>query len=404
MPTVSIIMCAYNAEAFLREAVDSILAQTLRDFELIVIDDASSDRTPELLAEYSDPRIRVIRNPSNLGPGAARNRGLRLARGKYIAVQDADDASVPNRLAQQVAYLDAHPEVGLIGSTQLHVNTSQTLAETFPGIRDFKYPDAAVNPDTRGRMEYDTNWFPVPSDGPTMFLCVLPLSDLAINWTLLLHNAFANPTVMFRRALYERLGGFSEKPERRYVEDYPTYSLFARHTRVANLETPLVTHRAHSASVSTQNEAEQLRQIEAVKQDNFCWVMGSESVSLARWSAWRNFIFPSNPTPPLTRDEVKELCAILPVFTSNFYDAYDLGDGAEVARHRRRTLLAWARHAVGLSYKPGKTADMISRLALAFLGIRLLGNILVPARATRGGERRSVASWAHSDTTSRGRQ
>ena len=182
------------------------------------------------------------------------------------------------------------------------------------------------------------------------------------------------------------------------------FSRFARHTRVANLETPLVTHRGHSASVSAQNEAEQLRQIEAVKQDNFCWVMGRESVPRARWSAWRNFIFPSSPTPPLTRDEVKELCAILPVFTSNFYDAYDLGDGAEVARHRRRTLLAWARHAVGLSYKPSKTVDMISRWALAFLGIRLLGHILVPAKATRGGERRSFASWAHSDTTSRGRQ
>jgi hypothetical protein len=200
---------------------------------------------------------------------------------------------------------------------------------------------------------------------------------------------------MFRRALYERLGGFSEKPEHRYCEDYVMFSRFARHMQVANLERPLVTWHSHGTSTSAQNEAEQFQQIEAIKQNNFCWVMGSESVPQARWSAWRNFIFPSNPTPPLTRDEVKELCAILPVFTSNFYDAYDLGDGAEVARHRRRTLRAWARHAVGLSYKSRKTVDMISRLALAFLGLGLLGNILVPAKATRVGERRSFCNHSN---------
>ncbi len=399
MPTVSVIMSAFNAEAYLREAVDSILAQTFGDFELIVVDDASTDRTLEIVAEYSDPRIRVIRNPSNLGVGGARNRGLRLARGKYIAMHDADDTSVPDRLAQQVTYLDAHPEVGLIGSTQLHVNTSQTLAETFPSIRDFKYPDAAINPDTTGRLEFDTNWFAVPSCEPPMALVVSPLSDLAINWTLLLHNAFANPTIMFRRSVSLRLGGFSEKPEQRYVEDYPTYSLFARHTRVANLEKPLVTHRGHSASVSAQNETEQMRQAETVKKDNLCWVMGCETISSVTWSAWRSFVFPGSLTPPpLTPAEVKELCSILPVVTSNFYAAYDLGDGAEVKRHRRRTLFAWARHAVGMSYKPGKTVDIFSRFALAYLGIRLLVNILVPAKATRGCERRSVDPGLHSDT------
>ncbi len=382
----------------MREAVDSVLAQTFHDFELIVINDGSADRTAELLAEYSDPRIQVIHNESNLGAGAARNRGLSLARGKYIAVQDADDTSVPDRLAQQVAYLEGHPDVGLLGATQFYVNTPQTMAETFPHVRDFRYPDSIPSPAMEGRLEFDTNWFAVPSDGPPMSLCVSPLSDLAITWTLLMHCALANPTIMFRRTLYEQLGGFSEKPEHRYCEDYVMFSHFARHTRVENLETPLITHHGHSASSSVRNEAEQLRQIEAVKQDNLCWIMGCKTMSPERWSAWRNFIFPSEITPPLTRGEIKELSALLPVITSNFYDAYDLGAGEEVARHRRHTLYNWARRAIGLSRRPGKTVNISSRLALAFLGIRLLGNIFIPAKATRGGERRLVSSWLRSDT------
>jgi len=400
MPTVSVIMSAYNAEAFLREAMDSILAQTFHDFELIVIDDGSDDRTQEILAEYSDPRIRVIHNKGGLGAGAARNRGLHVARGKYIAVQDADDASVPERLAQQVAYFEANPEVGLIGSTQFYVSTPQTLAETFPHIRDFRYPDVALNPAMEGRLEFDTTWLFLPSNGPSIALCVSPLSDLAITWTLLLHCALANPTVMFRRALYARLGGFSEKPEHRYCEDYVMFSRFARHTRVANLEAPLVTHRGHSASTSVRNEAAQFRQTEAVKQENLGWIMGRESVPQVTWSAWRNFIFPTSLTPPLTREEVKELSALLPVITSNFYNAYDLGDGAEVARHRWRTLYAWARHAIGLSYKPGKTVGMMSRLLLALLGLRLIGNTFFPAKATRSREQRSLESWAQSNKVS----
>jgi glycosyltransferase involved in cell wall biosynthesis len=395
-------MCTFNAESFLREALDSILAQTFHDFELIVVDDASTDRTPEVLAEYSDPRIRVTRNSSNLGVGGARNRGLSLACGKYIAIHDADDTSVPDRLAQQVAYLDANPGVGLIGSAQLHVITSKTLAETFPNIRDFKYPEAAVNPDKSGRVEFDTNWFTVPSSEPPMALVVSPLSDLAINWTLISHNAFANPTVMFRRSVYEKLGGFSEKPERRYVEDYPTYSLFARHSRVANLEAPLVTHRGHDASVSTQNEAEQIRQMETAAKDNICWIMGWDSVPPVTWSAWRKFAFPSSAASPITRGEVVELCTLLPVITSNFYAVYGFEGGAEVARHRQRTLYAWGRHAIGLSYKPGKTAGLVSRLLLASLGVRLLGNVVFPAKTTRSCERPSVASCLQSDTNSLG--
>lgn len=400
MPTVSVIMSAFNAEAFLREAMDSILAQTFCDFELIVVDDASTDRTAEVLAEYSDSRIRVIRNPSNVGVGVARNRGLRLARGKYIAVHDADDASVPDRLAQQVAYFEAHPEVGLIGSTAFYVQTPRTLAETFPQIKDFNYPNAVAHADRKGRVEFDTSWLALPACEPPMALCISPLSDLAIAWTLLLHCAFCTATVMFRSALYERLGGFSEDAEHRYVEDYPMYSLFARHARVANIESPLVTWHAYSTSTSAQNDSEQRKQQEAVQQNNFCWIMDREALSPVAWSAWRKFVAPNSKTSPFTRAEVDELRSILPFITSNFYAAYGFGEGEEVARHRRRTLYAWARHAIGLSYKPGKTVDISSRLLMAVLGLRLTGNIFFSAKATRNCERRSFVSWVQGDSVS----
>jgi hypothetical protein len=197
---------------------------------------------------------------------------------------------------------------------------------------------------------------------------------------------------MFRKSIYKKLGGFSEKPEQRYVEDYPTYSLFARHSRVANIETPLVTHRGHCASVSAQNEAEQTRQSEAVQQSNLCWILGCDSLSQVAWTAWRKFVFPDSKTAPFKREEVNELHALLPLITSSFYAAYGFESSEEIARHRQRTLYPWARHAIGLSYKPGKATDVISRFALACLGIRLLMNILFPAKTTRSGQRRSFTS------------
>jgi len=108
-------MGCYNSEKSVGEAVDSILAQTFRDFEFIVVDDGSTDRTPEILAAYTDPRLVRVMLPSNQGLAIALNRGLAVAQGEYVARMDADDVSVPERLAKQVAHMDAHPEIGVLG-------------------------------------------------------------------------------------------------------------------------------------------------------------------------------------------------------------------------------------------------------------------------------------------------
>src|SRR5215510_6043019 len=108
MTAVSVLMPAYNAERFIRSSVRSVLSQTFTDFELIVVDDHSTDATPELLRSFSDHRLRVIRMEHNLGVVGAINRAAREARGRYIARMDADDISMPTRLAKQKAFLDAN--------------------------------------------------------------------------------------------------------------------------------------------------------------------------------------------------------------------------------------------------------------------------------------------------------
>ena len=113
---VSVIMPVFNGERYLREAVDSILNQTFRDFEFVIIDDGSTDNTATILASYADPRLRIIRNESNVGITASLNLGLELAGGEYIARMDHDDISEPQRLEKQVAYMDENPNVVASGT------------------------------------------------------------------------------------------------------------------------------------------------------------------------------------------------------------------------------------------------------------------------------------------------
>ena len=115
-PKVSVLMAVCNGARFLREAVDSVLGQTLADLELIVVDDASTDDTPAILDSYGDPRLVRLRKERNVGPYRARNWALPRCRGQYIAPMDADDVSMPTRLEKQARYLDEHPEVVLVSA------------------------------------------------------------------------------------------------------------------------------------------------------------------------------------------------------------------------------------------------------------------------------------------------
>lgn len=118
-PFVSVVMPVYNVEKYIDEAIASILNQTFSDFEFIIVDDGSTDNTWDILQTYTDERIILLRNEINIGNYPSRNRGIRVAKGKYIAVMDGDDIVMPDRLEKQYCYLDEHPDLTALGSNFL---------------------------------------------------------------------------------------------------------------------------------------------------------------------------------------------------------------------------------------------------------------------------------------------
>lgn len=133
-PRVSVIVPVYNGWRYLGAAIDSILGQTFPDFELLVVDDGSTDGSREIARAYTDPRIRLISNETNLGESRTRNRGIQLARGAYIAMLDSDDIAYPQRLARQVAFLERNPDHALIGSWKRSMDAQGQPLRT-PGQR-----------------------------------------------------------------------------------------------------------------------------------------------------------------------------------------------------------------------------------------------------------------------------
>jgi glycosyltransferase involved in cell wall biosynthesis len=116
MVDVTVLLPVYNGERYLRETIESILAQTYRDFELLIVDDGSTDSSLELITSFVDDRIKVLRNPERLKLSGGLNRGMKEARGKYIARMDADDIALPKRLEKQFVYMERHPDVGVCGT------------------------------------------------------------------------------------------------------------------------------------------------------------------------------------------------------------------------------------------------------------------------------------------------
>ena len=115
MPKVSVVTSVYNGETYLKECVDSILNQTLQDFEYIILNNGSTDRTAEILNKFTDPRLKIV-HQHNLGIAMSLNKGVKLSRSDIIARLDADDYSFPQRLEKQVTFMEQHPEIVVCGS------------------------------------------------------------------------------------------------------------------------------------------------------------------------------------------------------------------------------------------------------------------------------------------------
>jgi len=200
-------MPVYNGASYLRETMQSILSQTYSDYEFLIIDDGSTDNSLEIIRSFSDPRIRVLKNPQRLKLSGALNRGMDEARGKYIARMDADDISLPHRLQRQVDYLDQHPETGVCGS----------------GIKIFG----------KGRKRVD----------------LYPATSEEIRAYALFDCPFCHPSVILRKDLFEyhnlRYDGLFYP-----TEDYELWSRAVDLFPSANLSEVLVHYRIHDSSMT----------------------------------------------------------------------------------------------------------------------------------------------------------
>lgn len=157
-PLVTVLMSVFNGEKYLREAIDSILTQTFSDFEFLIINDASTDRSREIILSYLDPRIRLIDNEENIGLTRSLNKGIDLAKGKYIARMDADDVSMPERLEKQVRFMEENPDIAVLGSWAYGIDGTGRINAEFrtPICEEIIFKDLFFsNPLIHGSVMFD---------------------------------------------------------------------------------------------------------------------------------------------------------------------------------------------------------------------------------------------------------
>lgn len=226
-PRVSVLMTMYNAARDVRAAVESVRAQTFADFEFIIVDDGSTDGSAAVVESCADPRIRLVRNAANQGQTACLNQGLALARGEWIARQDADDLSLPTRLASQWETAARDATLALVGCQAWII-------------------------DGAGAFEGTLN---------------LPLGPASIEWAALFENPFIHTAAFFRRELIAGLGGYDESF--RICQDYDLWERLLRTHRAMNLPGRLVQYR-HTAQSLSQAGQETAR-AEALRVRSALW-------------------------------------------------------------------------------------------------------------------------------------
>jgi len=211
-PKITVLMPVYNCEKYLREAIESILNQTFPDFELLIINDGSADKSVEIIESYNDPRIRLIHNEQNQGLIATLNKGLDLCTGEYIARMDADDISLPTRLEKQVKFLESNPDIAICGA----------LIKTFGNVNSsiFRYPE----------------------------------DHESIKSTLIFKNSIAHPSIMMKKSAIK---GLYFDPSFKHAEDYELWIRASKYLKLFNIQEVLLLYRMHTEQVSQHHQEEQ---------------------------------------------------------------------------------------------------------------------------------------------------
>ena len=205
---VSVLMTIYNGEPYLKEAVDSILTQKFSNWELIAVDNGSTDRSAETLSDYDDPRVRVFTFPENIGRTPALRYAFEQARGEYIAILDADDVALPEKLERQVEFLDNHPEVVLVGSWVQGIDETGCITSTLePPINSEELHDC-------------------------------------LGWA----NPMVHSSIMYRASSASKVGGYPE--EFAYAQDIALMQALAQNGRLAIIDDFLCKWRTSTTSAT----------------------------------------------------------------------------------------------------------------------------------------------------------
>lgn len=346
---ISVVLPVRNGGAYIGAAIESILAQTFNDFELLIIDDASTDNTPSISARFQDAdrRVRVVKNPGT-GLVAALNYGITASAAPLIARMDADDIAVPDRLARQFGFLQANPDIDVVGSQVSFINERGVLT------------------------------------GKTT---KLPESPEAVSKTLVKHCCIRHPTVLMRREAFEKVGGY--RAQFIAAEDLDLWLRLAEHGKLANLPHALLFYRLHARQVSqeklwTQRLSRNLAMISAQERrankddpinsyacfslrggKHECLALGCPATLCETFHAFRAAeALLSGASNKVTEDDARLLI--------DYVSHYSIGDGRSNAV---RALIALSREAIrrgapvmfarafsmALRVHPGRTLTLISK-------------------------------------------
>ena len=212
-PTVSVLMPAYNTASYIGDAIESILAQTFPDYELLICDDASTDNTLEIISSFNDRRIRVLKNKTNQGIPFSRNRLVEAAQGQYLAWLDADDTAYPDRLQKQVDFLEEHSGIYVLGTYAHWYSEKEKVAYEYK-------PPLFTSEEARAYLFF--------------------------------RNCLANSSVMMRRGIE-----YEYKEEFSLAQDYELWSRISRKYSIALLPDFLIKYRDHGSSASSQGKEKQ---------------------------------------------------------------------------------------------------------------------------------------------------
>ena len=321
-PKVTVLLPVFNGERYLAEAIESVLNQTFQEFELLVFNDGSTDRTSEVVKSYKNSRIRLINNHSNLGLIKTLNRGLKLAKGKYIARMDADDIMLPKRLELQSRYLDTNGHICVIGSWWDNISATGKLLGT-TRVPAFDYE------------------------------CAFMLFEKG-------ENPVGHPCVMYRTNIIRKIG-YSPKAED--AEDLDLwFKLIAQGHRLANIPKVLTLYRHHQKQASNHSEKQKEKHEEILSS------FVTEQLGKFNHPHQANLLRPIHTInhPPSDIEQLNKILALKKAMLCVFFDKYQLS----LSNAARCTAILWE------SLLPAAKIEGLSKIRGLRINTRFCAGIL----------------------------